>query len=71
MPADSSLDCVGIFARSADVLRQALNRLDVPVDAPLDTLPEITFIAAALPEIDAQLLTFSPVWAFIHSVPNC
>ncbi|WP_393949872.1 amidase [Kluyvera intermedia] len=58
MPADSSLDCVGIFARSADVLRQALNRLDVPVDAPLNTLPEITFIAAALPEIDAQLLTF-------------
>ncbi|MEZ2602936.1 amidase [Kluyvera intermedia] len=58
MPAESSLDCVGIFARSADVLRQALNRLDVPVDAPLDTLPEITFIAAALPEIDAQLLMF-------------
>lgn len=58
MPATSSLDCVGIFAREANVLRQALNRLDVPVESPLDVLPEVTFIAAAQPQIDAQLLMF-------------
>lgn len=58
MPVDSSLDCVGLFARQADVLRQVLERLDLSVGAPLDTLPEMTFIAAALPEIDAQLLAF-------------
>lgn len=62
VPAESSLDCVGIFARDADVLRQVLHRLDVPVDAPLTTLPEMAFIAAAQPEIDAMLLTTLTRW---------
>lgn len=62
VPAESSLDCVGIFARDADVLRQVLHRLNVPVDAPLTTLPEMAFIAAAQPEIDAMLLTTLTRW---------
>lgn len=56
MPAESSLDCVGLFAREADVLRQALNRLNVTVGAPLTALPDIAFIAAAQPDIDGELL---------------
>ena len=56
LPAESSLDCVGIFARDADVLRQVLRRLNVPVDAPLTALPEMAFVAAAQPEIDARIL---------------
>ncbi|MFU0883433.1 amidase [Kluyvera cryocrescens] len=58
LPADSSLDCVGLFARDAQVLRQALNRLNVPVASPISDFPDVTFIAAALPEIDAQLVQF-------------
>ncbi|MEG1209499.1 MAG: amidase [Leclercia sp.] len=58
MPADSSLDCVGIFARRTSVLRQVLTRLAVPVNAPLKTLPEIGFITTATRDIDALLLNF-------------
>ncbi len=56
MPAHSSLDCVGIFARSSSVLRQVLTRLAIPVNAPLTTLPAIGFIPAATVEIDSLLL---------------
>ncbi len=56
MPAHSSLDCVGIFARSSSVLRQVLTRLAIPVNAPLTTLPTIGFIPAATVEIDSLLL---------------
>jgi len=56
MPAHSSLDCVGIFARQARVLRQVLTRLAIPVNAPLTALPAIGFIPAATPEIDSLLL---------------
>jgi len=58
LPANSSLDCVGLFAREAQILRQALKRLNVPVGPALGDFPEIAFIAAALPEIDAQLRQF-------------
>lgn len=58
MPAASSLDSVGLFTRDAHTLRQALNRLHIAVESPLDALPAITFIPAALPEIDAALLRF-------------
>ncbi len=56
MPAHSSLDCVGIFARSSSVLRQVLTRLAIPVNAPLTMLPAIGFIPAATVEIDSLLL---------------
>ncbi|MCU6669061.1 amidase [Enterobacteriaceae bacterium H4N4] len=56
MPAHSSLDCVGIFARQACVLRQVLTRLAIVVNAPLTVLPAIGFIPAATPDIDALLL---------------
>ncbi|MEB6378080.1 amidase family protein [Leclercia adecarboxylata] len=58
MPAQSSLDCVGIFARRPEMLREVLNRLAVPVDAPLQSMPAIGFIASALIDIDALLLNF-------------
>ncbi|HEY2453683.1 MAG TPA: amidase [Scandinavium sp.] len=58
MPADSSLDCVGIFSRDAQVLRQVMTRLSVPVGELLTALPAMGFISAATPEIDATLLTF-------------
>ncbi len=57
MPAHSSLDCVGIFARRADVLRQALTRLAIPVDAPMAALPAIGFVTTATGEIDSLLLS--------------
>ncbi|VTP69300.1 Uncharacterised protein [Leclercia adecarboxylata] len=56
MPAHSSLDCVGIFARHTDVLRQVLARLALPVNAPLATLPAVGFILTATLEIDTLLL---------------
>ena len=56
MPAQSSLDCVGIFARRSSVLRQVLTRLAIPVNAPLATLPAIGFILAASVDIDSLLL---------------
>lgn len=56
MPAQSSLDCVGIFARRAEVLREVLARLGLPVDAPLQAMPAIGFIPAALSDIDSLLL---------------
>lgn len=56
MPAHSSLDCVGIFARSPGVLRQVLTRLAIPVNAPLTTLPAIGFIPTATLDIDSLLL---------------
>ena len=49
LPAESSLDCVGLFARDTHVLRLVLNHLTLPVAAPLTDLPEVAFIAAALP----------------------
>jgi amidase len=58
MPADSSLDCVGVFSRDAQVLRQVTTRLSVTVDAPLATLPTMSFISAATPEIDSLILSF-------------
>lgn len=58
MPADSSLDCVGIFAREAAVLRQVLTRLSVPVGDPLHALPAVAFIATATPEIETLLLDY-------------
>lgn len=58
MPAHSSLDCVGIFARHAGVLRQVLTRLALPVAPPLTTLPAIGFIPTATRDIDALLLHF-------------
>ena len=62
MPAHSSLDCVGIFARNADVLRQVLTRLAIPVGAPLTTLPAIGFIPTATRDIDALLLNGLAQW---------
>ena len=56
MPAQSSLDCVGVFARNATVLRQAMTRLSVAVGEPLSELPPMAFISAALPEIDDRIL---------------
>ncbi|HFK4065535.1 amidase [Kluyvera ascorbata] len=58
LPVDSSLDSVGLFTRDTGTLRQALNRLHIVVESPLEALPAITFIPAALPEIDAALLRF-------------
>lgn len=58
MPAHSSLDCVGVFASDAGVLRQAMTRLSVPVGEPLNSLPAMSFISAASEEIDATLLNF-------------
>lgn len=57
MPAHSSLDCVGIFACDADVLRQVLTRLAIPVGAPLTALPAIGFVTTATVEIDSLLLS--------------
>ncbi|MFO3906017.1 amidase family protein [Enterobacter hormaechei] len=57
MPAHSSLDCVGIFARSPGVLRQVLTRLAIPVDAPLTALPAVGFVTTATVEIDSLLLS--------------
>jgi amidase len=58
MPAQSSLDCVGIFARELGVLRDVLTRLGLPVDAPLHRMPAIGFIPSALISIDSLLLNF-------------
>jgi len=55
MPAESSLDCVGLFARSADVLQQALHRLGVEPQQEYTTLPPIGLISAATPAIDARI----------------
>jgi amidase len=57
MPAESSLDCVGVFTRDAAVLRQVMTRLSVPVDAPLNDLPPMAFVLAAEPDIDACILS--------------
>lgn len=56
MPEQSSLDCVGVFAAQAGVLRQAMTRLAVPVGEPLTELPAMAFVLAAEPDIDACLL---------------
>jgi amidase len=56
LPAHSSLDCVGIFARNATVLRQVLTHLSIPIGESITALPEVAFVAAAIPEIDALLL---------------
>lgn len=56
MPAESSLDCVGVFTRNAAVLRQVMTRLSVPVDAPLNSLPPVAYVLAAEPDIDALIL---------------
>lgn len=40
------------------MLRQVATHLSIPVGAPLTALPEVAFVAAALPEIDALILTF-------------
>jgi len=58
MPAQSSLDCVGVFASDAAVLRQAMTRLSIPVGEPLNALPAMAFISAASEDIDATLLNF-------------
>jgi Asp-tRNAAsn/Glu-tRNAGln amidotransferase A subunit and related amidases len=58
LPAHSSLDCVGIFAREPAVLHQVLAHLAVSTEEALTTLPEMRFIAAAQPEIDELLLNF-------------
>lgn len=58
MPEQSSLDCVGVFAAQAGVLRQAMTRLAVPVGEPLAELPAMAFVLAAEPDIDACLLDF-------------
>ena len=58
LPAHSSLDCVGIFARNATVLRQVATHLSIPVGEPITALPEVAFVRAALPEIDALILKF-------------
>ncbi|WP_037383415.1 amidase [Serratia sp. DD3] len=55
-PAQSSLDCVGFFARRADVLRQVLSRLAIQPSNRLSTLPPIGVISAAAPSIDALIL---------------
>lgn len=57
MPAESSLDCVGVFTRDAAVLRQVMTRLSVPVDTPLNDLPPMAFVLAAEPDIDACILS--------------
>lgn len=56
LPEHSSLDCVGIFARDAEVLRQVAHHLSIPESLPLTALPEVAFVAAAIPEIDALIL---------------
>lgn len=56
LPPHSSLDCVGIFAREPDILRQVLSHLSIKVGAPLAQLPAMGFVAAAQPEIDQLLL---------------
>jgi len=58
MPAESSLDCVGVFTRDAAVLRQAMILLGVTVDEPLSALPTLSFLSVATPEIDACLRAF-------------
>lgn len=58
MPDHSSLDCVGIFARHAPVLRQVMLRLGMPETPLLTTLPAIGFLAVAERDIDALLLNF-------------
>jgi amidase len=55
MPAQSSLDCVGLFARDAEVLRQVLSRLAIPPAEALSALPRIGLITAAAPPIDALI----------------
>ncbi|MFZ4831738.1 amidase [Rouxiella sp. Mn2063] len=55
IPAESSLDCVGLFARSADVLRQVLHRLGVESAQDDTTLPPIGLISAAAPFIDTRI----------------
>ncbi|MGL4726094.1 MAG: amidase [Scandinavium sp.] len=58
MPAESSLDCVGVFTRNAATLRQVLERLNVPVGDALADLPPMSHLAVATPEIDSLILTF-------------
>ncbi|WP_097164380.1 amidase [Enterobacter sp. CC120223-11] len=58
LPAESSLDCVGVFTRDADTLCKVMTRLGVPVDEPLTSLPQISFLSAAAAEIDSHLLAF-------------
>lgn len=58
MPADSSLDCVGVFAREADVLRKVMTRLGVTVGEPLAALPAMAYVPAAAQEIDACVQRF-------------
>jgi amidase len=58
MPEYSSLDCVGVFATNATVLRQAMMRLAVPVGEPLSVLPALAYVLAAEPDIDASILDF-------------
>ncbi|WP_337263824.1 MULTISPECIES: amidase [unclassified Serratia (in: enterobacteria)] len=55
MPAASSLDCVGLFAREAAVLREVLGRLAIPAEDALHSLPPIGLISAAAPRIDALI----------------
>ncbi|HDS1151167.1 TPA: amidase [Pluralibacter gergoviae] len=55
MPAESSLDCVGLFTRDAGTLREVLTRLAFPVGQPLGSAPDIAFIRAADPAIDTRL----------------
>lgn len=55
MPAQSSLDCVGLFVRKAGVLRQVLSRLAIQPGNRLLTLPTIGVISAAAPSIDALI----------------
>ncbi|MFC0225554.1 amidase [Serratia aquatilis] len=55
MPPFSSLDCVGLFAREANVLREVLDRLAIPTGEALHSLPAIGLISAAAPRIDALI----------------
>lgn len=55
MPPASSLDCVGVFTRDAATLTGVLARLGLSVGQALAAAPDITFIPAAGPEIDAAL----------------
>lgn len=58
MPEQSSLDCVGVFARDADVLRKVMTRLAVPVGPPLEAFPSLAYVLAAEPDIDACIDEF-------------
>lgn len=58
MPAESSLDCVGIFTRDGATLCDVATRLGILVGEPLSALPAMAYVAAASDAIDAHIHAF-------------